>query len=518
MRFIRPVISSVLFAVAVIFSFPVSATNIILIIAAVICGYDMIPEAIKNIRAGEIISPALIVVLVAVAAFIISFSYEAAAVIILFRIGMILIDYTTEKTIVSAVELSGDAGNISEIIDNDKCELNIRSAFRKMSSFALEIIIGLAIIYSVLLPLVSHYSFKVAFHRALMVILLANPFTVMASIPSVANVALGFAAEKGYFFNNSSLLEKFKESKIIVFEKDNVFTGNIPQVLKVSAHATDSTTMMNLLFHLTFNQTESYAKAIRSCADFEYNNSLVTDTYGYGISGVEGKIGGQNVVFGTRQLLNRFGVEVPDNRTSMGDIYYLAVSGRIAGYIVLSHDETNIKDGLLHELKYVGVNKCELISGENAEITEEFSKIHNFDAQYSDMTAQNKYDFLYEMCNATRAKKMYVYANEFGYHSAADFDLKVGQGTTTADCVLANGNISDLAEVMYISRRMDKIITQNCIFVLIVKLLLIVLSMIGFCNLWFAMFMDISACLATILNAIRIDSQSSIDGFFNTQE
>ena len=519
-QFIRLALSSVLFAFMLIFSSGSKAELLILAVSALLAGADLFSASYDDIRIGNYFSYSLILIISGIVCFLLSFRYEAVAMLILYRIGLYLIRYTTEKTKTSAIELIAPedadiSGYTKDVIEDDsKLQLEYTQNITASSGIFLKAIAVIGIIYAILMPLIAKYNITVSIHRAIAIILVSNPFSLIAGIKACSAVGIGFAASKGSIFSNAEALEMISAPKVAIFNKNKLFIEETPVILSVKSQIVDEDTFMNLVSHLVYDSELDFCKAIVSARRYKYQPNMVMDMKDIDNCGVEGTISGSQVIFGTLDFMQERGIEPTDESDIDGDYYYLAVSGRYAGCIVLSRSYSLAAEDIVSGLRERGVTKNILLSSHSIELTSAFSAMNGFDEYKAEQTSDQISEDIQAICEKGRYKKLYIYADKIQSHSSADIDFKIGIVPEQEDVLVIPEYLELMPQSIDISRRMLDIIKQNVIFVFAIKGLLIFLAMIGFSNPWFAVFIDMASALATILNAIRITSSTSLKANF----
>lgn len=509
---IRLVIASLIFAVSLILQLPELVGTVLLIVSAIVAGYDIVISALDKIKAGEIYCLQTVIILVAVLSFVIGFGIEGAALIILYQIGFGLIEYASERTKRSALELlqyndDETVSRVEEIVSKpESTAMGLENATGSAASFVLKAAIVFAIIFAVVSPIVTNMSFVVAAHRALTIVIVATPLSVVVSIPLANHVGICYAAQFGVVFCSAAVMERSAEAKLAVLDKSGVFTAECPKLVSVQPSIIDKNTFMTFAAHAAYYSSQSFAKAISSAWTQEYKLELVSgfvDIPGYG---VDLSIGGAHVTLASRELFVSRGISVPFEEIGNNKVMYMTVSDRYVGYLVISDDINADVKGIVPELKAAGVAKCILLSEEGNDSTDMLASELDFDESFGECDTAKKVKLVEDLSNSTRDSIIYVYSTGIEAHSAADIDMRVSTRSKFADAVINPDYIANLPNALRVCHRVNQVSTVNAIFAFVVKAILIFLSIIGFCNIWFAIFIDMVAAVATILHTIRVTS------------
>ena len=190
---VRLVVASIIFAVALILKLLPSFVSILLLLASAgAAGYDIAIEAVNSVEKGEYFATPLIIIVVTVLSFVIGFAAEGAALIILYQIGLILLAYTKDKTKKSALDLlhyqdSETAEKVASLIEQDEAlELPIKGMMEHSSGTVLKFAIAFAVLYAIVLPLFTNFTYAVSIHRALMIIIVCTPMCLSPRLSAFA--------------------------------------------------------------------------------------------------------------------------------------------------------------------------------------------------------------------------------------------------------------------------------------------------------------------------------------------
>ena len=522
---IRLVIASVVFAVASVVSMPLIVRTILLAIAALIAGYDIILDAVNSVESGDYFSYSVVLVFVAVIAFVIGYGIESTAMLILHKVGMILAEYVRERTLMSAEELLRyrDSEEIDRTVDTvnkpGAGETASEDQIGAAASFVLKILIGFAVLFAILAPLLTHLSYREAIHRALSIMVVATPVSVLLSIPLVGLVGIFTAARSGVFFNRARAVEALAGIKSVIVDKAGVLAEECPKLLSVQSDILDTNTFLTFAAHAVYYSEQPIAKALANATDGEYKLEVIdnfTDIPGFG---VEVNIGNAHVVLATKELYISRGEAVPySSESADSQSFYMMIAGRYVGKIEISNSAIDSVENIVPDFKRNGVEKCYLLSEEGKEDVAAFAAKFGFDDAFGELDVEKKLALIENICENRRSGNMYVYSSGIESHSKADIDVRVSKAGKYADALLSPMSVNALPSVFSVAGRMRGVASENAIFTMAIKAILVFLSINGWCNLWFAMFIDSAAMIFTLLNSIRVSSDSVLKGLIRRRE
>ncbi len=514
---IRLIIASLIFAVSLIVKMPSLVRTLLLALSVVVSGYDVVLAAVDSVESRDYFATPIVIVFVAVISFFIGFGLEGAALMMFYQIGQILIAYAKERTVKSAKELlcySDDetVEKITGIIEEENAgKMELESTVGAAASFVLKIALGIAVLYAILIPILTNLSFAVSIHRALTIIVIATPLSVVVAMPLTGIIGICYGAQFGVVFNNAEAMEKAAEADTAVFDKPGVFADDHPSLVSVQSDLLDKSTFMNFAAHAVYYSEQPFAKAISDAFNHDYMLDLISDFQDIPGCGVELKINGAHVTLATRELFASRGEAVPyESSKENYQMLYMMVSEKYVGKIALTNEIYGEAEQLVPDLKAIGFEKCILLTEDGNEESEIAATELEFDEVFGECDTARKLRLINDLKTSRDTQMMYVYANGFDAHSAADLDVRVNRKGKFADILVIPEYIANLPLALQLCSRVREVAAENAIFAFVVKAILIFLSLTGYCNIWFAIFIDMAAALATILNSIRVTSPSLI--------
>ena len=522
---IRLVIASVIFAVSAVVSMPAVVRTILLVIASLVAGYDLILDAVNSVEGKDYFNISIILVFVSVIGFVIGYGIEVAAMLILYKVGLVLNDYVKERTVMSAEELlryrdSEEIGRTVETANRPSSgELEAGEKISSAASFVLKILIGFAVLFAILAPLLTHLTVRESIHRALSIILIATPASVILSIPLVGIVGIFSAARFGVLFNKASSIEKLSDIKTLIVDKAGVLAEECPKLLSVQSDVLDTNTFLTFAAHAVYYSEQPIAKVLSNATDGEYKLEVVSNFSEIPGCGVEVDIGGAHVVLATKELFVSRGEAIPfESEPSDCQIFYMMIANRYIGKIAISNSTLDSAENLVADFKTNGIGKCILISEDGREDTAAFASKFGFDDAYGELDIEKKLALIDNICAKAPGSNMYLYSSGIESHSKADIDVRVSKAGKYADALVSPNSISTMPAAFSVADRIKAVASENAIFAIAVKAILVFLSINGWCNLWFAMFIDSAAAIFTLLNSIRVSSDSLLKGMINRRQ
>ena len=489
---------------------------ILLALSAIASAFDLGLKAFDSVLEKDYFASPILVLFIAFVSFLIGYPSEGSAMLLLYQLSILVVEYARKRTRSAALDLL--SGENDEILDQagemfaaeDAGKLQMEADAFRSADLLLKIAMVIALLYIFLLPRLGDYTYSVAIHRALMIMMTAIPASVVIAMPYTALVGLCYGARNGILFRNGKVMEKTAETNVAVFDKAGIFASGAPELQSVHSDVLDRKTFMSFVAHAVYYSEQGFAKAIPALSEQDYKLEVISDFVDVPGCGVEVKIGGSPVILATDDYLTARGVAVPEAEED-GEVYYLTVSGRYVGYLVFASQTNDIGLELLDGVRDLGIREAVLLTEDGAGESQKFADKLGFDEVFGECDTERKLQHIEDLNQGTRNHVMFLYSNGLEMHSAADVDVRFSQKTKFADVAIPPEKASALPFAVQLSRRMVQVAKENAIFVFAVKALMIFLSMLGLSSIWFVLFMDSAAILATLLNAIRVTKDPLID-------
>ena len=511
---IRLGIALVLVIISALFKMPVLVRIILLVFSALIAGYDIFLSAVDSIAEKKYFSSDLVILFSAVLAFVIGYPMESALMVFFYQLSKLLIEYTRKRAIKSAKDLVEYSdpdiqSKVDEILSADRAgEMKIQRTIEDSAVFILRFLLVFALIYALLFPFVSGISFRVSIHRALMILLIASPLSVVVSFPIVGITGLCFSARNGIVFNNAEVMEQSTGLNVALFDKAGVFSEEAPHVIGLQSDVLDKKTFLNFLAHAVYYSDQPFAKAISDYYDQEYRLDLINNFAEIPGSGVSLDIGHAPVILATKSYFDSMGISIPERGLAEGIPYYMTVAGRYVGRVIVSSEINQEAESLVEEMNLAGIPRNILLTEDGSEQSQATAEALHFSEVVGECDMDKKLRLISDLSQTGQNRTVFIYANGIEGHSAANLDMRVSRKGKYADAIVIPEAYLNIPKSIQIARRTKEIISENAVFVFVVKAILVFLSIIGYSNLWFVVFLDTAAALGTILNAIRVTSPS----------
>lgn len=508
----RVALAAVLTAVALLVKMPVVVRFVLLILATVAAGFDLGFDAVKAVMDKDYFAAPVVLLIVAFGAIVLGYPQESAVAVILYQLCMAALRYAIQRTRASALALVSEeeaerSARVRELVAaEDDGDTELGSVIAKSVSIVLKAAMVFAVVYAIVVPFTGS-TFRAAIHRMLMILAVCTPMSVVVSLPITAIVGQCFAARQGVVFNKARNLENTAKAETAVFDKAGIFSEEAPKLLAVRSDMLDKETMMNFAAHALYYSEQPVAKAVSDAYDQEYRLDIISDFAEIPGCGVSVKIAGNPVLVTTGDYLVSRGIRIPQEQEA-GQVFFLIIADRYVGKLILSASVNDAARDLTDAMHYVGLRRCVLLTEDSAEQSQKVAEAFKFDEVFGECDLERKLKVISDMCAGTDNHVIYVYTNGFEAHSDAKVDLRVSKKSKFADACVDPERLPNLPFAVQIGKRLAQLQAENAIFSFLVKALLIFLAINGKCTIWFALFLDSAAAIATVLNSIRVTEDS----------
>lgn len=368
-----------------------------------------------------------------------------------------------------------------------------------------------AILLAVFPPLLFGGIWEDWIHRALIFLVISCPCALVISVPLSFFGGIGGASRQGILVKGGNYLESLAQAEIVVFDKTGTLTKGVFNVTAIHPDRISETKLLELAALAESYSDHPISRSLKDAYGTTPDTSRVSDVKELSGRGVCVKIDNALVCVGNDKLMEEIGVKWhPCHHT--GTTVHVAADGEYAGHIVISDEEKPDAKKAITSLKTLGVKKTVMLTGDSRAVGESVGKRLGLDEVHAELLPADKVMRVEELLNEKRQKGKLVFVgdgiNDAPVLSRADIGIAMGAmgsdaAIEAADIVLMDDQPSKIAAAIRISQKTRRIVYQNIIFALAVKLLVLLLGAFGLATMWEAVFADVGVSVLAILNAMR---------------
>ena len=348
-------------------------------------------------------------------------------------------------------------------------------------------------------------------YRALTFLVISCPCALVISIPLSFFAGIGGASNGGVLVKGSNYLETLSKAKIVVFDKTGTLTQGVFEVKGIHHNELEDEKIIEYAALVESASSHPISKSLKKAYGKEIDRSRVEDIEEISGNGVTAKVDGVFVAAGNEKLMKRIGISsIPCHDT--GTIIHMAIDGKYAGHIVISDIEKPHSREAVKALKAAGVQKTVMLTGDTRKVAEKVAADLGIDEVYSELLPAGKVEKVEELLanKPENAKLVFVGdgINDAPVLSRADIGIAMGAmgsdaAIEAADVVLMDDDPLKISKAIKISRKCLRIVHENIVFAIGIKLICLVLGALGIANMWLAIFADVGVMVIAVLNAIR---------------
>ena len=375
-----------------------------------------------------------------------------------------------------------------------------------------------ALALAILPPLVQMLGMGLApawetwIYRALTFLVASCPCALVISIPLSFFAGIGGASRAGVLVKGSNYLETLSQVKTVVFDKTGTLTQGVFEVNGIHHNEIEDAKLVEYAALAESASSHPISKSLQRAYGKEIDRSSVSDIQEISGNGVIAKVDGVEVAAGNDKLMHRLGIE-PIPCHSVGTIIHMALNGEYAGHIVIADIEKPHSKEALRALKAAGVRKTVMLTGDAKKVADKVASDLGIDQVYSELLPADKVSKVEELLEHKSSDKDKVAFVGDGINDApvlrrADIGIAMGAmgsdaAIEAADVVLMDDDPLQIPKAVKISRKCLRIVYQNIVLSIVIKLACLILVAIGIANMWLAVFADVRVMVLAVLNAIR---------------
>lgn len=412
---------------------------------------------------------------------------------------------------VTKVFYDSTVSKILDLVENASSQKSKAENFiTKFAKYYTPIVVGLAFLLG-LIPSLITKEWSIWVYRALNFLVVSCPCALVISIPLSFFAGIGASSRYGILVKGSNYLEKFNSANTFVFDKTGTLTKGNFVVTKVIPEEKREE-ILKLASLAEQESTHPIAKSILSCAQVELEEKAsITNEAGLGIIA---SWKDQKIYCGNEKLMDKYGISY-DKMDEIGTMVYVALDGVYQGVIVIADE---IKDETIPVLKELHQMNCKtvMLTGDNEEIANKVANQIQISSYKASLLPQNKVEEVEEIIENKEDKDVVCFVGD-GINDApvlvrADIGISMGgvgsdAAIEASDIVLMKDDLSGILLAKKIAKKTMRIVLENIIFALMVKIIILVLSAVGITNMWIAVFGDVGVAVIAILNALRVNSK-----------
>ena len=347
--------------------------------------------------------------------------------------------------------------------------------------------------------------------KALIFLVVSCPCALVISVPLSFFGGIGGASRQGILVKGGNYLEVLADTELVVFDKTGTLTKGVFQVTAIHPEGVSQQELLELAALAESYSDHPISRSLKEAWGKALDTARVGQVEELSGRGVRAQVDGKEVWAGNGKLMEEIGLAYRPSG-QVGTVVHVAAEGRYLGYILIADEVKPDAKEAIAALKAQGVKKTVLLTGDAKDVGEAVAQELGLDEVYTQLLPGDKVERVEALLQETSSKGKLAFVgdgiNDAPVLSRADIGIAMGAlgsdaAIEAADLVLMDDKPSKIAKAMEISKRTLRIVRQNIVFALAVKLLVLMLTPFGLANLWEAVFADVGVMVLAILNASR---------------
>lgn len=381
----------------------------------------------------------------------------------------------------------------------------------KFARYYTPAVVIVAAIIAVIPPLANLGTWPDFIHRALTFLVISCPCALVISVPMGFFAGIGCASKNGILVKSGNYLEALSQTKIVVFDKTGTLTQGTFHVAEAHPQGCTKAQLLEWAALAEAYSNHPIAQSLREAYGKEVDLARITETSEIAGHGVRAVVEGRIVLAGKARLLTEAGIGLPKTEVS-GTAVYVAVDGTYMGHLLIGDTVKPEAQNTIKKLKNLGVRKTVMLTGDHISAAQEVGREAGVDSVQAELLPMDKVRILESLLKEKNSNGTLLFVgdgmNDAPVLARADVGVAMGGiGTDAAieaaDVVIMDDDLSHLPAMIQIARHTRNVVTQNIVFALGVKAIILILGAFGKANMWAAVFADVGVSFLAILNSLR---------------
>ena len=369
-------------------------------------------------------------------------------------------------------------------------------------------------LFALALALVPTLIFKQDFmtwvYRALIFLVISCPCALVISVPLGFFGGIGGASKKGILIKGSNYLEALSKAKYAMFDKTGTITKGVFEIQKINPVDISEEELIRVAAHGEKFSNHPIALSIKKRYKGKYDESKVENLQEISGKGIKARIFFQDTLIGNAKLLQENKVKFKPVDEA-GTVIYVAIESQYKGYILIADKVKDDSKKAIEDLKKEKIKKTYILTGDER-IADKIAQEVGVDECKSELLPDQKLENLEAVLKAKGEKENVIFVgdgvNDSPCLARADIGIAMGgigadAAIEAADVVIMTDELTKIAQAIKISKKTMKIVKQNIVFALTVKIIILILGALGFANMWLAVFADVGVSMIAILNSMK---------------
>ena len=404
---------------------------------------------------------------------------------------------------------------ILDLVENASSKKSKSENFiTKFSKYYTPTVVIIAVLLAFIPPIIlkDFSTFSVWLYRALSFLVVSCPCALVISIPLSFFGGIGGASKMGILIKGSNYLEALANTETVVFDKTGTLTEGIFEVQNIYAEGIEKDELLRIVAHAENYSNHPIAKSVKKAYNKEIDEKIIKNPQELSGKGIWAKIDEKDILVGNEKLMLEEKIDFK-KCDEVGTILYVAIDKKYVGYVLIADKIKQDSPKTIRELKAMNIKETVMLTGDKKEVGEYVAKKLNMDKVYTELLPDGKVEKVEELLKQKSEKGKLVFVgdgiNDAPVLTISDIGVAMGglgsdAAIEAADIVIMTDETSKISKAINLSKKTMRIVRENIIFAIFVKIAVLVLTAFGASTMWEAVFADVGVSVIAIINALRM--------------
>ena len=403
---------------------------------------------------------------------------------------------------------------ILDLVENASSKKSKSENFiTKFAQYYTPIVVIIALILAVVPPLIIQgAAFADWLYRALSFLVVSCPCALVISIPLSFFGGIGGASKMGILVKGSNYLEAIANTEIVVFDKTGTLTEGVFEVQKVEAIGIEKDELLKITAYAEHYSNHPISISVKKAYNKDIEEEQIEKAQELAGRGISAKINNQDVLVGNEKLMIENQIKFT-KCSEIGTILYVAIDKKYVGYILIADKIKEDSFKLIKNLNKNNISQTVMLTGDRKNVGENVAKELGINQVYTELLPDGKVEKVESLLKEKSSKGKLVFVgdgiNDAPVLALADIGIAMGglgsdAAIEAADVVIMTDEPSKIVNAIDLSKKTMRIVKENIIFAIFIKVFVLILSAFGLSTMWEAVFADVGVSIIAIINALRV--------------
>ena len=404
---------------------------------------------------------------------------------------------------------------ILDLVENASSKKSKSENFiTKFAKYYTPTVVIIAVLLAFIPPIIlkDFNTFSVWLYRALSFLVVSCPCALVISIPLSFFGGIGGASKMGILIKGSNYLEALANTETVVFDKTGTLTEGIFEVQDIYAEGIEKDELLRIVAHAENYSNHPITKSVKKAYNKEIDEKIIKNPQELSGKGIWAKIDEKDILVGNEKLMLEEKIDFK-KCDEVGTILYVAIDKKYVGYVLIADKIKQDSPKTIRELKAMNIKETVMLTGDKKEVGEYVAKKLNMDKVYTELLPDGKVEKVEELLKQKSEKGKLVFVgdgiNDAPVLTISDIGVAMGglgsdAAIEAADIVIMTDETSKISKAINLSKKTMRIVRENIIFAIFVKIAVLVLTAFGASTMWEAVFADVGVSVIAIINALRM--------------